>query len=63
MAKSAATLARQAWAIHSILQTLHAALPDDPQDCDVPMRCLVSHLMDMTEPLATELMSLEHGGV
>lgn len=52
-------LAEQAWAIHNIIQTLHVAVPDDPIGSEVPTRCLLSHVLSLTEPLALELMALE----
>lgn len=50
--------AGDAWAIFNILKTLHAALPDDPIDCEVPTRCLLSHVVSLTETLADTLMEL-----
>lgn len=50
----------QAWAIHNILTTLVVALPDDPADCAIPVRCLLLHVLDLTEPLALELMEDGH---
>lgn len=44
-----------AWKIHNIVKTLHAALPDDAFDCDVPTRCILRHALELTEPLALEL--------
>lgn len=51
-------LAEQAWAIHNILTTLYVALPDDVEEAGVPTRCLLSHVLSLTEPLAIELMEL-----
>ena len=53
-------LSNQAWAIHNFLQTLHAALPDDVAGAAVPTRCVVRNILDLSEPLALELMDLEH---
>ncbi|WP_431820229.1 hypothetical protein [Burkholderia sp. F1] len=44
-----------AWKIHNIVKTLHAALPDDAFDCDVPTRCMLRHVLELAEPLALEL--------
>jgi hypothetical protein len=46
----------QAWAIHNIIFTLHAALPEDADDSALPVRSLLSHVLSLTEPLALELM-------
>lgn len=48
-------LATKAYALSSILQTLHVALPDDKAGCKVPTRTLVSHVMGMAEELADSL--------
>lgn len=57
--KTAMDFSVQAWAIHNILMTLHAAMPDDAADSEVPARCLISHVLSLTEPLATELMDFD----
>lgn len=51
-------LAEHAWASHNILTTLHVALPDDADEAELPTRCLLSHVLSLTEPLALELMTL-----
>ncbi|CAM5342302.1 hypothetical protein [Eoetvoesiella caeni] len=48
-------LATKAYALASILQTLHVALPEDKAGCEVPTRTLVSHVMGMAEQLADSL--------
>lgn len=53
-------LSVQAWAIHNILITLAAALPDDPADSEIPVRSLLYHVLDLTEPLALELMEVDY---
>ncbi|MDN7503484.1 hypothetical protein QZM43_12170 [Burkholderia orbicola] len=50
-----------AWTIHNIVKTLHAALPDDGPECDVPARCLLRHVLELTEPLALGLMNANRG--
>ncbi|KWD74347.1 hypothetical protein [Burkholderia ubonensis] len=49
----------RAWTIHNIVKTLHAALPEDETDCDIPTRCLIRHVLELTEPLALDLMDAE----
>ena len=49
----------RAWTIHNIVKTLHAALPEDEHDCDIPTRCLILHVLELTEPLALDLMKSE----
>ncbi|RQY53518.1 hypothetical protein DF111_20960 [Burkholderia stagnalis] len=49
----------RAWTIHNIVKTLHAALPEDEHDCDIPTRCLIRHVLELTEPLALDLMDAE----
>ncbi|WP_155704451.1 hypothetical protein [Burkholderia cepacia] len=52
-------LISRAWTIHNIVKTLHAALPDDETHCDIPTRCLIRHVLELTEPLALDLMRSE----
>ncbi|CAN7472861.1 hypothetical protein [Paraburkholderia hospita] len=52
-------LSSQAWAIHNIVRTLHVALPDDASDAAVPTRCLLLHVLGLTEQLAMELMDMD----
>jgi hypothetical protein len=63
MAKTAATglthkHSSDAWAIFNILKVLHSALPDDSFDAEIPTRCLVAHLVDLSEQLADALSEL-----
>lgn len=53
--QSPTDLISHAWTIHNIVKTLHAALPDDAFDCDVPTRCVLRHVLELAEPLALEL--------
>lgn len=52
--------AGDAWTIYNIVKTLHAALPDDPADCEVPTRCLLSHVLGLAEALASTLTELRN---
>jgi len=47
-----------AWTIFNILKTMHAALPDDSSDSEIPTRCLISHLVELSEQLADALAEL-----
>lgn len=55
---SSLVLSQQAWLIHSLLQTLYVALPDDNQDSDVPTRTVVGGLVDMVAGLAETLTEM-----
>jgi len=50
--------ASDAWTIFNILKVLHAALPDDPAGAEIPTRCLLSHVLCLSETLASTLMEL-----
>lgn len=55
-ATSTMDLSCQAWDIYNILVTLHVALPCDSVDSEVPTKCLIAHVINLADALASELM-------
>lgn len=49
-----------AWTVYNLLHVLFEALPDDATDA-LPVRCTLSHIMDLAKALTETIEQLERG--
>ncbi|WP_042295644.1 hypothetical protein [Paraburkholderia bannensis] len=47
-----------AWTVYNLIAVLHAALPDDSLDA-LPVRCMLSHIMDLAKDIPDAIEQLE----